>query len=222
MPQSVTAAPLHRERALFTRRVPLIIGCAPFGLLIWDALTGGLGANPINQVIRSTGFWALVCLAIALASAPVGRILRWDGALVWRRTFGLLAFLYAFLHTAAYAGLDQAFSIADIVTDVARRPHITVGLLSFVLLVPLAVTSLGGMAERLGERRWHGIHHLVYPAAALGVVHHLLIAKVDTGAPFAFAVTFTGLFAIRMWYLLPRRDRRRREGLDQPPRLPGL
>jgi DMSO/TMAO reductase YedYZ heme-binding membrane subunit len=61
----------------------------------------------------------------------------------------------------------------------------------------------------------------VYPAAALGVVHHLLTAKVDTGAPFIFAVTFTGLFAIRMWYLLPRQDRRRRERIDQPPHVPG-
>ncbi|HET8761045.1 MAG TPA: protein-methionine-sulfoxide reductase heme-binding subunit MsrQ [Nitrospiria bacterium] len=203
------------------RHLPFIVGCAPLGLLVWDAVTGGLGANPINQVIRSTGFWALVCLAIALASAPMGRILRWEGALVWRRTFGLMAFLYAFLHTAAYVGLDQVLSIADIATDVARRPHITVGLLSFVLLVPLALTSFGGLAERLGERRWHGIHQLVYPAAALGVVHHLLIAKVDTGAPFVFAVIFTGLFAIRMWYLLPRQDRRRRERFDQTPHVPG-
>jgi sulfoxide reductase heme-binding subunit YedZ len=208
-------------RARVARLGPFIIGCLPLGLLIWDASTDGLGANPINQVVRSTGFWSLACLAITLACTPVGRVLRWEGALEWRRTFGLLSFAYAFLHTAAYAGLDQAFAIADIATDVVRRPHITVGVLSFSLLAPLAVTSVGGLARRLGERRWHRIHQLVYPAAALGVVHHLLTAKVDTGAPLVFAVTFTGLLAIRLWYLLPRQDRRGRANADQAPHVPG-
>jgi sulfoxide reductase heme-binding subunit YedZ len=177
-------------------------------LIAWDAVTGGLGANPINQVIRSTGLWALALLVATLGLAPLGRLLRWDGALAWRRTCGLFAFFYACLHTAAYAGLDQFFSIADIIADVIKRPHVTAGLLSFVLLIPPASTSSGRIAQRLGERRWQRVHQLVYPAAAVGVVHYLLSVKVDTGTPLVFAVILTALLAVRLWYLLPARNRR--------------
>lgn len=198
-------------------RIPFIVCCIPFVLIAWDAVTGGLGANPINRVIRSTGLWSLALLVTTLGLAPLGRFLRWDGALAWRRTCGLFAFFYAGLHTAAYAGLDQFFSIADIATDVIKRPHITVGLLSFALLAPLAVTSVGRIAERLGERRWQRVHQLVYPAAAIGVVHYFLAVKVDTGTPLIYAVILTVLLALRLWYLLPRRDRRTKPALPDPP-----
>lgn len=190
------------------RNIPFIVCCIPFVLIAWDAFTGGLGANPINQFIRSTGLWALALLVTALGLAPLGRLLRWDGALAWRRTCGLFAFFYACLHTAAYAGLDQFFSIVDIAADVIKRPHVTVGLLSFVLLVPLAVTSFGRIAERLGERRWQRVHQLIYPAAAIGVVHYILAVKVDTGTPLVYAVVLTVLLAARLWYLFPTRNRR--------------
>lgn len=180
----------------------------PLLLLVGDAITGGLGANPINHVIRSTGLWALALLVATLGLAPLGRLLRWDGALAWRRTCGVFAFFYACLHTAAYAGLDQFFSIADISADVIKRPHVTAGLLSFVLLIPPASTSSGRIARRLGERRWQRVHQLVYPAAAVGVVHYFLSVKVDTGTPLVFAVILTALLVIRLWYLLPTRDRR--------------
>lgn len=195
------------------RRIPLVLGFIPLALLIGKALTVGLGANPIAVIIRSTGSWALALLVLTLGLAPLGRILRWEGAIHWRRMCGLFAFFYACLHTAAYVGLDQFFSITDIARDVARRPHVTVGLLSFVLLTPPAATSFGRIAERLGERRWQRIHQLVYPAAALGVVHYVLAVKVNTGAPFIYAVVLTALLLARLWYLLPRRDRR----TPQPP-----
>jgi sulfoxide reductase heme-binding subunit YedZ len=191
-----------------SRHLPFVLGCVPLLLLVSDAVTGGLGANPINQVIRSTGLWALALLVITLGLAPLGRLLRWNGALVWRRPCGLFAFFYACLHTAAYAGLDQFFSIVDIAADVIKRPHVTAGLLSFALLIPPAATSFGHIAERLGERRWHLVHQLVYPAAAIGVVHFVLSVKVDTGTPLVFAVILTALLASRLWYLLPTRNRR--------------
>ena len=208
MPLQVTTVSGSRLSTTLTRRVPFILGLVPLWLLAWDAITGGLGANPINQVIRSTGLWALALLVATVGLAPLGRLLRWNGALVWRRACGLFAFFYAFLHTAAYTGLDQFFSIADIAADVIKRPHVTAGLLSFVLLTPLAATSFGRVAERLGERRWQRVHQLVYPAATIGVVHYLLAVKVDTGTPLIYAVILTVLLATRLWYLLPARNRR--------------
>jgi sulfoxide reductase heme-binding subunit YedZ len=207
------------------RHIPFILCGIPLLLLVVDGVTDGLGSNPINQFIRSTGLWALALLVTALGLAPLGRLLRWDGALAWRRTCGLFAFFYAFLHTAAYAGLDQLFSIVDIATDVIKRPHVTVGLLSFVLLTPLAVTSFGRIAERLGERRWQRVHQLVYPAAAIGVVHYFLAVKVDTGTPLIYAVILTVLLVARLWYLLPTRNRRTpqisgQSGRRTKPRMP--
>ncbi|MFZ5862921.1 MAG: sulfite oxidase heme-binding subunit YedZ [Nitrospirota bacterium] len=202
------AASAPRFAPRITHRLPFVVGCLPLLWLLIDAFTGGLGANPINRVIRSTGWWALALLVLTLGLAPAGRLLRWEGALVWRRACGLFSFFYACLHTAAYAGLDQALSIPDITADVIKRPHVTVGLLSFALMTPPAATSFGWAALRLGERRWQQVHQLVYPAAALGVVHYILSVKVDTGAPFVFAVILTALLALRLWYLLPTRNRR--------------
>jgi sulfoxide reductase heme-binding subunit YedZ len=199
---------VRRFETLAAGGLPVILGLLPLLLLVTDAFTGRLGANPINQVIRSTGQWALGLLVATLAIAPLGRLLRWDGALRWRRPCGLFAFFYACLHTAAYAGLDQFFSLVDIAEDVVKRPHVTAGLLSFALLIPPAATSFGHIAERLGERRWHRVHQLVYPGAAIGVVHFVLSVKVDTGTPLVYAVILTVLLASRLWYLLPARNRR--------------
>jgi methionine sulfoxide reductase heme-binding subunit len=194
----------HAARAI--RPAAWIVGLVPLALLVYRAATGGLTANPIEDVTHRTGFAALTLLMAALAVTPARRLTGWNTLAPVRRTFGLLAFFYAAIHFVTYL-FDQAFSLGYIVEDVIERPWVTVGFAALVLLVPLAVTSTRGWIRRLGKR-WQKLHRLVYVAAGLAVLHHLLLVKQDLRQPLIFAAVFAVLMALR---LTPRRARK------QPP-----
>lgn len=184
----------------------VVAGLLPLAKLAVDAATGGLGANPIAAALNRLGFWTLVFLALTLAASPAHD---WLG-LTWpvriRRALGLLAFGYAALHLATYAGVDQFFDWAAIGADVAKRKFIAVGFATFLLLVPLAVTSTDGWVRRLGYRRWKALHRLVYAAGIGGVIHFVWRVKIDVREPLVFAVALGLLLLLR---LVPRPARRR-------------
>lgn len=170
----------------------------PAGRLLVAAVTDGLGANPIEEITHQTGKAALVLLLVTLAVAPV-RKLTGVGALIGlRRMFGLFAFTYVTMHFLTYIVLDQFFAFAYIVEDVLERPYITVGFTSFLLLIPLALTSTKGWIKRLGGKRWNALHRLVYIAAAGGVLHYLWLVKADTSKPIFFGVILIALLATRL------------------------
>ena len=131
---------------------------------------GGLGANPVERVTRSTGTWTLVFLCAGLAITPLRRLTGWAWLLRMRRMVGLFAFFYASLHLSTYLWFDQWFDATAIVKDVIKRPFIAMGMVAFVLLLPLAITSTDAMMRRLG-RRWAVLHRAVYLAAIVGVLH---------------------------------------------------
>jgi sulfoxide reductase heme-binding subunit YedZ len=192
-----------RRRSL---AVPLAValGLLPAGKLVLDALTGGLGANPIEQVLNRLGFWTLTFLAAALAATPAKELLGLSWAPRIRRALGLLAFGYAAAHLACYAGVDQFFDWPAIVADVTKRKFIAVGFATFLLLVPLAATSTDAWVRRLGYRRWKALHRLAYAAAAGGVVHFAWRVKVDLLRPAIFAAVIGALLLLR---LVPARRR---------------
>lgn len=168
----------------------------------------GLGANPIEYITHSTGWWTLVFLMITLAVTPLRRLFNLTWLLRLRRMFGLYAFFYASLHFVTYVWLDQFFDVSEIVKDVIKRPFITFGFAAFVLLVPLAATSTNAMVKRLGGRRWQWLHRLVYPAAALGVVHFWWLVKLDVDEPLLFALILAGLLVARLLHLLIEQRRK--------------
>jgi sulfoxide reductase heme-binding subunit YedZ len=145
----------------------------PLARLLALAATGGLGANPVEFVIRSLGTWTLVCLCVTLSITPLRWISGWAWPLRLRRMFGLFCFFYASLHLLAFAGLDQWFDGAALWTEVVKRPFITLGFAAFVLLIPLAVTSTNGMIRRLGGKNWQRLHRLVYAVAVLAILHYV-------------------------------------------------
>lgn len=142
----------------------------PLARLVLFGFTGGLGANPIEFVTRSTGLWTLVFICITLAVTPLRKLTGWNALLRFRRMLGLFAFFYAALHFTTYFWFDKWFDIAAIVKDIGKRPFITVGFAAFVLLLPLAVTSPKAMVRKLG-RRWQTLHRAIYPIAALAILH---------------------------------------------------
>jgi methionine sulfoxide reductase heme-binding subunit len=171
----------------------------PLAVLAWNALTNNLGANPIDEVTDRTGIWTLRFLLITLAVTPARRLTGWNRLIQLRRMLGLFAFFYGSLHFLTYLWLDQFFAIEDIVADVMERPFITVGFASFVLLIPLAVTSTTAMIKRLGGKWWQRLHRLVYAIAIGGVVHYLWLVKADIQQPLIYGVILAALLGYRLW-----------------------
>jgi sulfoxide reductase heme-binding subunit YedZ len=142
----------------------------PLARLVVLGMTGGLGANPIEFITRSTGLWTLVYLCITLAITPVRRMTGITALARFRRMIGLYAFFFAVLHFTTYIWFDKWFDVAAMLKDIGKRPFITVGFAAFVLLFPLAVTSPKAIARKLG-RRWQTLHRAIYLIAALAILH---------------------------------------------------
>jgi sulfoxide reductase heme-binding subunit YedZ len=171
----------------------------PATLLVVNFFTDDLTANPIEYITRETGFWALVLLLITLAVTPIRRLSGWNDVIKIRRMLGLFAFFYATLHLLTWIVLDKFFDWQWMLEDVAMRRFITIGMLTWGLLLPLAITSTKGMIRRLG-RRWQRLHRLSYVAAGTGVIHYWWLVKADLYWPQLLSVTLATLLAIRIWW----------------------
>lgn len=171
----------------------------PVALMGYDAWQHALGANPIETIIRRCGDWALRFLLITLALSPLRELSGQKWLLRFRRMLGLYAFFYALLHLLGYLVLDQFFDWAAIWKDIIKRPYITIGVITFVLLLPLAVTSIDHIAEWMGKQRWLKLHRLVYLCATLAVVHYFMLVKADIRQPLIYAAILGMLFAYRFW-----------------------
>ncbi|WP_244847382.1 protein-methionine-sulfoxide reductase heme-binding subunit MsrQ [Caballeronia sp. SL2Y3] len=173
-----TAQPRPRAQAgprwiVPAKVVVFIAALYPLARLVLLGVTGvhgGLGANPIEFITRSTGLWTLVFLCITLAITPARRLTGVTALVRFRRMIGLFAFFYAALHFTTYFWFDKWFDVAEILKDIGKRPFITVGFAAFVLLIPLAVTSPKAMVRKLG-RRWQTLHRAIYVIAALAILH---------------------------------------------------
>jgi sulfoxide reductase heme-binding subunit YedZ len=157
-----------------------------------------LGANPIEFIIRELGTWALNFLLITLAVTPLRKLTGMHWLLRLRRMLGLYAFFYAFLHFNIYLGLDQGYDWAEIVADILKRPFITVGMLTFVLMIPLAVTSNNAMIKLIGGKAWQRLHQLIYPLSICAVLHYWWLIKLDTTLPGIYAGLLSILLMVRM------------------------
>ena len=185
----------------------IFVACLiPLARLAWFAFQGNLSANPIEFITRSLGTWTLVFLLITLSVTPLRKLLNQPWLIKLRRMLGLFAFFYASLHFVTYIWLDQFFDLQAIYKDVIKRPFITVGFASFLLLIPLAVTSTNNMVRRLGGKRWQKLHRLVYLIAVGGVVHYWWLVKKDITQPVIYAAVLAVLLSYRIFVYL-RKDK---------------
>jgi sulfoxide reductase heme-binding subunit YedZ len=171
----------------------------PFGLLVWGALTANLGANPVERITHTTGDWILRFLLITLSITPLRVLTGWNWLIRFRRMMGLFAFFYGILHLTIYCLSIQAFNWAAIAKDITERPYITVGFLSFVLMIPLAITSTKKWITRLGGKRWQQLHRLIYVSAIGGVLHYLWLVKLDITNPVRYGIVLAVLLLFRVW-----------------------
>jgi sulfoxide reductase heme-binding subunit YedZ len=195
-------------------------GLIPAAYMIWAALGGHLGADPLKEITHETGDWTINFIVITLAVTPLRRISGWNGLIKFRRMLGLYAFSYGTLHFLIYviadrfAGLDFPNGIwawstvnalaASIWDDIAKRPYITVGFTGFVAMIPLALTSTTGWIRRMGGRNWQRLHRLIYLTAIAGVVHYWWLVKADITDPAIYAVIVALLLGYRIVLSLKR------------------
>ena len=188
------------------RRVPPALlymgGVAWGGWLFWLAATGGLGVEPIEALEHRYGKLSLQLIVLGLAVTPLRQ---WAGLnlMPFRRAIGVLAFGFLAAHFLVWAVLDVQ-AVSAIWADIVKRPYVTVGMVGLLLLVPLAATSNNWAVRKLGALRWRQLHKLVYPAAVLGALHYVWLAKGFQFEPLLYLGTILALLALR---LVPRRPR---------------
>jgi sulfoxide reductase heme-binding subunit YedZ len=194
----------------FVRRVlkPVVfVAClGPAGWLLYRALWGSLGVNPLETLTNETGIWTLRLLVATIAITPVRWLTKWNPIITFRRMIGLFAFFYGSIHFSIYFLFDRSLQFDGLWEDVALRPYITVGFTAFVLMIPLAITSTTGWIRRLGGYRWNLLHRLVYVSALGGVLHYWWKVKLDVTNPVVYAAIVGMLLGWRAVRALNRRQ----------------
>jgi sulfoxide reductase heme-binding subunit YedZ len=175
-----------------------ILSLVPLAGLIFIVLTGRTSANPAEDILLTTGIWTLRFLLLTLAITPIRRLTGWNAVIGYRRMFGLFAFFYACTHFLSYIAFDRYFAFDEIAADIAKRPFITAGMVAFVSMVPLALTSTKGWIRRLG-RRWQTLHRLVYLSGIAGCLHFIWKVKVVIGEPVYYAAVLVVLLGYRLF-----------------------
>ncbi|MCB1335333.1 MAG: protein-methionine-sulfoxide reductase heme-binding subunit MsrQ [Roseivivax sp.] len=181
------------------RRVPswplYLLGAIPAVWLLAQALTGGLGPDPVKALERQLGEIALQLLVAGLAITPVLRLTRVN-LIRYRRALGLLAFIYAALHLTVWLVLDVQIP-AQIWADIVKRPYVTIGMTAFVLMIPLALTSNAWSIRKLGPA-WRRLHKLTYAVALMGGVHYLMLVKGWQIEPMLYLAGIAALLLMRL------------------------
>ena len=189
--------PTSQDIAFYTALI-FLNSSIPLAIMLWDAAHGQVGVNPVEVFIRTFGVLTLLFVLITLCVTPLRKLLGWGFLIKYRRMLGLFAFFYGCLHLLTYIAFDRSWGFSSVVADVVKRPFIAVGMASFVLLIPLALTSTNKMMRRLGAKRWLALHKLVYAVAIGGVVHFWMIVKADVTWPLTFAVVAALLLGYRL------------------------
>lgn len=191
----------HARRWL--RPLMWLLVLAPAAWMLAQFFLDQLGAEPIEMLEKESGEWTLRILAASLAVTPLIRITNWGWLISQRRFLGLAAFFWAFLHLSMYVVLDWFFDWGQIFADIVKHLWVTVGMLGFLLMIPLALTSTKASIRKLGGKKWNVLHRLVYVSAVAGCIHFLWAVKKDIEEPILYSAVFVALFALR--FILPKR-----------------
>jgi sulfoxide reductase heme-binding subunit YedZ len=176
----------------------------PFVWLIWALFHDALGANPAEALSRATGDWTLRLLCVVLAVTPLRRLTGLSELIRFRRSIGLACFYYACLHLLCYAWFDQSFEVNEMVKDLVKRPFIWLGMICFVLMLPLALTSHNAAVRWLGGKRWQQLHKWVYVLPVFALLHFywMRAGKNNFAEVWVYLAILSGLLLSRLWFKL--------------------
>jgi sulfoxide reductase heme-binding subunit YedZ len=196
----------RRGKFLPLKAIVLASLFVPGALYAFWLATDQLGGRPVMELIHGTGLWAVRFFLIALSVTPFARALDWPGLLLARRNIGVAAACYAVTHLSLYV-VDQNFKLLTVASEIALRFYLTIGFITLLVLLALAITSTDAWVKKLG-RNWKRLHRLAYPFAAVALLHFYIQSKLNVSEP----VFVSGLFVWLMaWRALPetwRRDQR--------------
>lgn len=203
---------LKRQEKLVWRGIWLL-SLVPALLLLLRFYTHGLGINPLQTLEKTSGNLALLFLIFTLAVTPARhyltliciklrckdgkRLADWNWLIRSRRMIGLYCFLYAVIHFSIYLFLDLALDWQWFFADLQEKPYIISGLISFILLIPLALTSTNKMMKLLG-RNWRRLHKLIYLIAISAIIHYWWLTKVGIYDPWFYSLLIFMLLAYRI------------------------
>jgi len=179
---------------LIFRLLVAFLASVPLLVLVINIAGQSLGPDPGQEVTESLGIAAFQLLIVTLCMTPLKRWTGWAGWIRVRRMLGLFAFFYALLHVVAF--LQFILGWSDLWATFTKRPYIVAGALSFVMLIPLALTSTKGMMRRLGKN-WKPLHKLVYPIVVAAWIHFIWQARSDIGEMVVYGLVIVGLLALR-------------------------
>jgi len=174
-----------------------VLGLAPLLYLLNRTRLGDLGFDPIRTITHFTGRTAITILFITLTVTPLRRLTGWNPLIKVRRLIGNFAFFYALIHFLIYAVFDRELSPVGLGEDIAKRPWITVGFTTFLILLTLAITSPQAMVRKLGKR-WQTLHRMIYLAAGLAVLHFTWAQKKDIRLPLIYAAVLAVILGSRL------------------------
>jgi len=194
-------AGLNSKQVGWVKAIVFVLSLVPFARLVWGTASGSF-SDPLAEITKGSGEWALYFLCITLAVTPLRRLTGWNWLVKLRRMIGLFMFFYALVHFTAFLWFDHFFDVPAMLADVIKRPFILVGFIAFVLLIPLAVTSTNAMIKRLGGKRWQWLHRLIYVIAPLSILHFWWMkeGKNDFVRPIIFGSIIALLLAWRVWW----------------------
>jgi sulfoxide reductase heme-binding subunit YedZ len=201
------ALQLDARQLRWLKALLFLLALVPLARMLLLTVSGQL-VEPLEFITRSTGDWTLYLLTLTLTITPLRRLTGWNWLIKLRRMVGLYVFFYALLHFLTFLWFDHFFDVVAMWKDVLKRPFITVGLIAFVLLIPLALTSNNAMIRRLGGKNWQRLHQLVYVIAPLAVLHFwwMKAGKHLLGQPILFGVVLGGLLLFRLGWAYRQRQ----------------
>lgn len=146
-----------------------------------------LGADPVEAVIHFTGIGAFNLLLITLSVSPLAKISKQGYLLQTRRLLGLYTFTYAVCHLLNFLAFEVQFDGSLFLSEVIDRPYITIGMVAFLLLTALAVTSFNKLKRKMGKS-WQKLHDFSYLIAILVAIHFYWSVKSELTSPLFYAV----------------------------------
>ncbi len=185
----------------------------PAANLTFQYFNQSLGVNPLQKLERSTGNTALLILIITLSITPARhylakfctaincrdgkRLADWNWLMRCRRMIGMYSFFYAFIHISIYFSLDLAFEWEWLISDITEKPFIIAGMISMILLTPLALTSTNTMMRMLGKN-WRKIHKLIYVISITAIIHYWWLSKVGVYDAWLYTLLIIFLLGYRL------------------------
>jgi sulfoxide reductase heme-binding subunit YedZ len=201
---------MRRSTLILLKTLTWIACLWPFALLVYGAVTNNLGPDPSAKIALTTGYTTLFILICSLAVTPVRKLvpqLNW--LIKFRRLLGLFAFFYATVHLLTWVALYSGFNLHAMADDLLKRRFIYMGMFTWLLLLPLALTSTQWSIRKLGGKRWNRLHMLVYLAAICGIVHYWWQVKPGVLSPMRLTVALAVLLIARPIIAFARRRKQR-------------